>query len=135
SGGLLSAVAPDAVGSVLEVFHADGFANARVVGECVAGPPKVSVRWASTRVSIHDPGARSHERWNRYHGSSDSFQSPGALSHRARGDRGARGDAVRRGLRNPVDARCEPGEVAPGPHELVLRDLRARAEPAALRDS
>jgi len=44
SGGLLAAVAPDAVRSVLEVFCADGFANARVVGECIAGPPRVSVR-------------------------------------------------------------------------------------------
>ena len=31
-----------------------------------------------------------------------------------------------------VDARRQPGQVAPGPHHLVLRDLRARAEPARL---
>jgi hypothetical protein len=28
---------------VLETFHADGFAEAAVIGEIVAGPPRVSV--------------------------------------------------------------------------------------------
>ena len=32
-----------------------------------------------------------------------------------------------RGLRRPVDARRQPRQVAPGPHELVLRDVRPQA--------
>ena len=32
-----------------------------------------------------------------------------------------------RGLRDPVDAGREPGEVAPGAHDVVFRDLRAGA--------
>ena len=32
----------------------------------------------------------------------------------------------RRGPDGPVDARREPDEVAPGPHDVVLRDVRAR---------
>jgi formylglycine-generating enzyme required for sulfatase activity len=34
-------------------------------------------------------------------------------------------------LRDPVDAGRKPGEVAPGAHDVVLRDLRARAAPRA----
>jgi selenide,water dikinase len=44
SGGLLAAVAPDAVPAALALFHDEGFAHARVIGECVAGPSRVSVR-------------------------------------------------------------------------------------------
>jgi selenide,water dikinase len=44
SGGLLAAVAPDAVPSVLALFRDEGFAHAAVIGECVAGPPRVCVR-------------------------------------------------------------------------------------------
>jgi selenide,water dikinase len=43
SGGLLAACAPDAVGAVLDVFRAEGFARAAVVGEIAAGPPRVRV--------------------------------------------------------------------------------------------
>jgi selenide,water dikinase len=44
SGGLLVACAPDTVDAVLDVFRHDGFAQAAVIGECVAGPPRVAVR-------------------------------------------------------------------------------------------
>jgi selenide,water dikinase len=44
SGGLLVACAPDAVDAVLDVFRRDGFAQAAVIGECVAGPPRLHVR-------------------------------------------------------------------------------------------
>jgi selenide,water dikinase len=44
SGGLLVACAPDAVDTVLDVFYRDGFAQAAVIGECVAGPPRLHVR-------------------------------------------------------------------------------------------
>jgi selenide, water dikinase len=43
SGGLLVACAPSACDKVLEIFRADGFELAAVVGEIVAGPPEVSV--------------------------------------------------------------------------------------------
>jgi selenide,water dikinase len=43
SGGLLVACAPDAVDAVLEVFHADGFAAATVVGRLESGPAQVRV--------------------------------------------------------------------------------------------
>jgi selenide,water dikinase len=44
SGGLLVACAPDTVDAVLDVFRHEGFAHAAVIGECVAGPPRVAVR-------------------------------------------------------------------------------------------
>ena len=44
----------------------------------------------------------------------------------------AGGAAVGRGLRDPVDARRQPGEVASRAHHLVFRDLRARAAAARL---
>jgi selenide,water dikinase len=44
SGGLLAAVAPEAVPATLAVFRDEGFAHARVIGECVAGYARVSVR-------------------------------------------------------------------------------------------
>jgi selenide,water dikinase len=44
SGGLLVACAPAAVEDVLALFRADGFADAAVIGEVVAGPPRVSLR-------------------------------------------------------------------------------------------
>jgi selenide,water dikinase len=47
SGGLLAACAPEAVGAVLEVFRAEGFAQAAVVGEIAAGPPRVRVEAAA----------------------------------------------------------------------------------------
>jgi selenide,water dikinase len=43
SGGLLVACAPEAVQAVLAVFRSEGFAHAAVIGECVAGPARVSV--------------------------------------------------------------------------------------------
>ena len=50
-----------------------------------------------------------------------------ALLGRPRHHACARRAAVGRGLRDAVDARREPGQVASGAHDLVLRDLRARA--------
>jgi selenide,water dikinase len=41
SGGLLVACAPDAATSVLAAFRSEGFERAAVIGECVAGPPRV----------------------------------------------------------------------------------------------
>jgi selenide,water dikinase len=43
SGGLLVACAPEASDEVLGIFHAEGFAEAAVVGEMVKGPPEVVV--------------------------------------------------------------------------------------------
>ncbi len=43
SGGLLVACAPEAVDAVLAVFAAEGFADAAVIGEMVAGSATVSV--------------------------------------------------------------------------------------------
>jgi selenide,water dikinase len=43
SGGLLVSCAPGAVDQVLQIFHAEGFAEAAVIGEIVAGPPAVAV--------------------------------------------------------------------------------------------
>jgi selenide, water dikinase len=43
SGGLLVACAPEAVEDVLQVFRADGFPCAAVIGEVKSGPPGVSV--------------------------------------------------------------------------------------------
>jgi selenide,water dikinase len=43
SGGLLVSCDPAVADQVLETFHADGFAEAAVIGEIVAGPPRVSV--------------------------------------------------------------------------------------------
>ncbi|HEX8010876.1 MAG TPA: selenide, water dikinase SelD [Casimicrobiaceae bacterium] len=43
SGGLLAACAPDAVESVLATFRDEGFARASVIGQCMAGPARVSV--------------------------------------------------------------------------------------------
>ena len=51
----------------------------------------------------------------------------GAARGRAAAHGRARGAALRRGRDGAVDARREPREVAPRAHELVLRDLRARA--------
>jgi selenide,water dikinase len=44
SGGLLVACAADAVADVLRIFAAEGFAEAAVIGDVAAGPPRVSVR-------------------------------------------------------------------------------------------
>jgi selenide,water dikinase len=44
SGGLLAACAPEAVDEVLSVFRAEGFDQARVIGEILAGAPRVTVR-------------------------------------------------------------------------------------------
>jgi len=44
SGGLLVACDAFAVEKVLEIFRADGFDRATVIGEIVAGPSEVSVR-------------------------------------------------------------------------------------------
>jgi selenide,water dikinase len=43
SGGLLVACSPDAVDSVLEVFHSEGFDRAAVIGELRSGPPGIDV--------------------------------------------------------------------------------------------
>ncbi|MGE5096931.1 MAG: selenide, water dikinase SelD [Betaproteobacteria bacterium] len=43
SGGLLVACAPETTREVLEIFRADGFDRATVIGEIVAGEPEVSV--------------------------------------------------------------------------------------------
>src|SRR5262249_15169750 len=42
-------------------------------------------------------------------------------------DRAARAGAQPGGLPGPVDARRQPGQVAPGAYDLVLRDLHPRA--------
>ena len=44
SGGLLVACAPESRDEVLEIFRAEGFAAAAVVGDIVAGAPEVQVR-------------------------------------------------------------------------------------------
>jgi len=44
SGGLLVACAPERVEAVLATFRADGFDDAAVIGEVVAGPARVTVR-------------------------------------------------------------------------------------------
>jgi selenide, water dikinase len=43
SGGLLVACARDAVEQVLDVFRAEGFAQATAIGEIVAGPARIAV--------------------------------------------------------------------------------------------
>jgi selenide,water dikinase len=43
SGGLLVACSPDAVDEVLRAFRTDGFEHASVIGDVVAGPPRVAV--------------------------------------------------------------------------------------------
>ena len=43
SGGLLVSCAPEAVDEVLALFHADGFGEARVIGEMVSGERRVEV--------------------------------------------------------------------------------------------
>jgi selenide,water dikinase len=43
SGGLLVACAPDAAGAVLDVFAAQGFGNAAVIGELEPGTPAIAV--------------------------------------------------------------------------------------------
>jgi selenide,water dikinase len=43
SGGLLVACEPEAVASVLELFRAEGFAGAAVIGQLESGPAKVRV--------------------------------------------------------------------------------------------
>jgi selenide, water dikinase len=43
SGGLLVACSPETTREVLEVFRADGFERAAVIGEIVAGEPEISV--------------------------------------------------------------------------------------------
>src|SRR5690606_21170521 len=60
---------------------------------------------------------------------------PSARTLRARAvpDRGAGGAAVPGGPGRPVDAGRQPGQVAPGPYDLVLRDLPAPAAPPGLR--
>ena len=43
SGGLLVACAPEACDEVLAIFKAEGFGQATIVGEIVAGPGEVTV--------------------------------------------------------------------------------------------
>jgi selenide, water dikinase len=43
SGGLLVACAPVVVDRVLEIFRSEGFADAAVIGDVTAGPPRVTV--------------------------------------------------------------------------------------------
>jgi selenide,water dikinase len=44
SGGLLVACAPDRVGEILSLFHAEGFAQVQVIGEMTSGAPRIMVR-------------------------------------------------------------------------------------------
>jgi selenide, water dikinase len=44
SGGLLIGCAAEALPSVLAVFRDDGFLRAAVIGERIAGEPRVAVR-------------------------------------------------------------------------------------------
>jgi selenide,water dikinase len=43
SGGLLVSCAPESADEVLALFHADGFGDARVIGEMVEGERRVEV--------------------------------------------------------------------------------------------
>ncbi|HVH29509.1 MAG TPA: selenide, water dikinase SelD [Vicinamibacterales bacterium] len=43
SGGLLVACAPDTVAEVLQIFQAEGFAHASIIGEVTGGTPRVSI--------------------------------------------------------------------------------------------
>jgi len=43
SGGLLVACAPEVADEVLEIFRAEGFASAAVIGDIESGPPGISV--------------------------------------------------------------------------------------------
>src|SRR5512132_2955595 len=53
-------------------------------------------------------------------------EAGGGLPHRPQRDRAPRRTAERRGSADPVDAGCEPGEMAPRPYHLVLRAIPAR---------
>ena len=44
SGGLLVACAPDRVAEIVALFHAEGFPDVAMVGEVVAGAPRIVVR-------------------------------------------------------------------------------------------
>jgi selenide,water dikinase len=44
SGGLLVSCSPASVPQVLEIFARDGFADASVIGEVSAGPPRLVIR-------------------------------------------------------------------------------------------
>lgn len=44
SGGLLVSCAPDSVDEVLDIFRRQGFAEAAVIGEMVAGPARIEVK-------------------------------------------------------------------------------------------
>ena len=60
SGGLLVACSPDAIEEVLRAFRTDGFDHASVIGEIVAGPPRVTVsagRSASVAGPMHASAA------------------------------------------------------------------------------
>src|SRR5882672_7967807 len=50
----------------------------------------------------------------------------GSVPHGPKRDRVPRRSADARGSADPVDAGCEPGEVAPRPYHLVLRAIPAR---------
>ncbi len=43
SGGLLAACAPEAAAEVLAIFKAEGFGDARIIGQFGAGEPALSV--------------------------------------------------------------------------------------------
>jgi selenide,water dikinase len=43
SGGLLAACSPESVDAVLDIFRADGFGQAAVIGEISAGSPHVTI--------------------------------------------------------------------------------------------
>jgi selenide,water dikinase len=55
SGGLLVACSPGATDVVLEAFRSDGFERATVIGEIVAGPPRISAVGGARSVAA--PGA------------------------------------------------------------------------------
>jgi selenide,water dikinase len=44
SGGLLVACAPEAAAAVVKLFQAEGFKQAQVIGELIAGPARIGVR-------------------------------------------------------------------------------------------
>src|SRR3954464_7478531 len=56
-----------------------------------------------------------------------------SIPPRARRDRASCGTVVGRGSGHPVDAGCEPGQVAPRTHHMVLRDIPDSAEYAGLQ--
>jgi selenide,water dikinase len=59
SGGLLVACSRDAVDAVLRAFRADGFDRAAVIGETVAGMPRVTVTAGGSSAGGRGPAIAS----------------------------------------------------------------------------